>query len=716
LRKIDPRLTILLFLSVSFCFTLRFKNTDAKTKRRPTPTVVVVTRNEAIADPSIETSFEGENNNNNNLSSSTVVPGVLQMRGSSSKRRTKKGHKTKNETLNFVESMVESTGKEKRGGLQSKEFATVQMIMKMEGQCRVTFQFPSDFDREVGQTFKVFGRFKVILSEKFVEEAVSEGGEGAVTGNVIVHDKSPAMEQFRKLEPGDEVKISCYRTSDMMDGRECDDIYNHVLEEEEEEDESNDDINVAQSMYHDEDGDDFIQISLGSEGKANHDEILEAHRRNLEHAALESPSAATNGEQQQQRSSASSEQGYVSEQSFFGDSTIPDATPQCFVEHPGVISCSKRLIKENDDGSFELWIKTKAFQAVDSDPSIYESVSKRGLIAIGAKALEEEAKQFSDKCRNEAVDETTREASEFARERESIHAGITNILQHGDIVNCVSLAKLNSFGHPTYKLRLRCRDTGREIDCMFKPKIAGDGDGWHQVLMELVAYKLNRVLGMDYVPPTAYRMNRKGPACSKKDTQMGNNPIQCDYKEFDEGAFIYWAQESQTLKEVHPEHWKTSQKQVLSDTRVMDVLLGNSDRHHGHFLFAEHWVNAKPIPEVFRNEISDDNGDRQHNNNHNNVEDMQSNHYPILIDHAAAFRDGAWVDMTHENAFQTGPTLCVSAKTYFRLRLLDARAIAKEFDGILTTSECRRLLSRRNDLLRYLDNLVAEKGYENVIL
>ena len=689
-------------------------NTDAKTKRRPTPTVVVVTRNKAIADPSIETSFEGENNNNNNLSSSAVVPGVLQMRGSSSKRRTKKGQKAKNETLNFVESLVESTGKEKRGGLQIKEFATVQMIMKMEGQCRVTFQFPSDFDREVGQTFKVFGRFKVILSEKFVEEAVSEGGEGAVTGNVIVHDKSPAMEQFRKLEPGDEVKISCYRTSDLMDGRECDDIYNHILEEEEEEDESND-MNGAQSMYQDEDGDDFIQISLGSEGKANHDEILEAHRRNLEHAALESPSAATNGEQQQ-RSSASSEQGYVSEQSFFGDSTIPDATPQCFVEHPGVISCSKRLVKENDDGSFELWIKTKAFQAVDSDPSIYESVSKRGLIAIGAKALEEEAKQFSDKCRNEAVDETTREASDFARERESIHAGITNILQHGDIVNCVSLAKLNSFGHPTYKLRLRCRDTGREIDCMFKPKIAGDGDGWHQVLMELVAYKLNRVLGMDYVPPTAYRMNRKGPACSKKDTQMGNNPIQCDYKEFDEGAFIYWAQESQTLKEVHPEHWKTSQKQVLSDTRVMDVLLGNSDRHHGHFLFAEHWVNAKPIPEVFKNEISDDNGDRQHNSNHNNVEDMQSNHYPILIDHAAAFRDGAWVDMTHENAFQTGPTLCVSAKTYFRLRLLDARAIAKEFDGILTTSECRRLLSRRNDLLRYLDNLVAEKGYENVIL
>ena len=76
------------------------------------------------------------------------------------------------------------------------------MIMKMEGQCRVTFQFPSDFDREVGQTFKVFGRFKVILSEKFVEEATGSDRERPSCS------KSPAMEQFRKLEPGDEVKIS----------------------------------------------------------------------------------------------------------------------------------------------------------------------------------------------------------------------------------------------------------------------------------------------------------------------------------------------------------------------------------------------------------------------------------------------------------------------------------------------------------------------------
>lgn len=41
---------------------------------------------------------------------------------------------------------------------------------------------------------------------------------------------------------------------------------------------------------------------------------------------------------------------------------------------------------------------------------------------------------------------------------------------------------------------------------------------------------------------------------------------------------------------------------------------------------------------------------------------------PVLIDHAAGFRPEAYVDMTHENAFNTGAVQRVSAKTYLRLR------------------------------------------------
>lgn len=42
---------------------------------------------------------------------------------------------------------------------------------------------------------------------------------------------------------------------------------------------------------------------------------------------------------------------------------------------------------------------------------------------------------------------------------------------------------------------------------MVKPFVRGHADGWHRVEVEAAAYKLNRLLGMDYVPPTVYRCN-----------------------------------------------------------------------------------------------------------------------------------------------------------------------------------------------------------------
>lgn len=42
--------------------------------------------------------------------------------------------------------------------------------------------------------------------------------------------------------------------------------------------------------------------------------------------------------------------------------------------------------------------------------------------------------------------------------------------------------------------------------------------------------------------------------------------------------------------------------------------------------------------------------------------------YPVLIDQAAGFRPEAFVCLDHQNAFSTGPTRHISAKTYMRLR------------------------------------------------
>lgn len=139
--------------------------------------------------------------------------------------------------------------------------------------------------------------------------------------------------------------------------------------------------------------------------------------------------------------------------------------------------------------------------------------------------------------------------------------------------------------------------------------------------MEWVAYELNLMLGMDRVPPVAYR---KGG-------------VDVDFQHFDEGAFLHFVPEAKELQTVPQGEWGCPVDVLLSDTRILDVLLHNSDRHHGHFLIGQHWV----APHA---------------------------RLPVLIDHAAGFRKDAFVSLDHENAFRTGPVRVVSAKTYLKVR------------------------------------------------
>jgi hypothetical protein len=60
------------------------------------------------------------------------------------------------------------------------------------------------------------------------------------------------------------------------------------------------------------------------------------------------------------------------------------------------------------------------------------------------------------------------------------------------------------------------------------------------------------------------------------------------------------------LKEFPQDSWGVDPEVLQSDTRVLDVLLHNSDRHHGHFLLGPHWALDGMLP--------------------------------VLIDHAASFR------------------------------------------------------------------------------
>ena len=64
---------------------------------------------------------------------------------------------------------------------------------------------------------------------------------------------------------------------------------------------------------------------------------------------------------------------------------------------------------------------------------------------------------------------------------------------------------------------------------------------------------------------------------------------------------------------------------------------------------------------------------------------------------------------------QTGPVQVVSAQTYLRLRFLDERAMSR-FDGVLSEQEQRGVLQRRDQVLAYLDRLVAERGDHDVVV
>ena len=66
-----------------------------------------------------------------------------------------------------------------------------------------------------------------------------------------------------------------------------------------------------------------------------------------------------------------------------------------------------------------------------------------------------------------------------------------------------------SLSHPSYCLaQLQDPNTAVRVRAIYKPRVYGDAGGWHRTPMEWVAYRLNLLLGLDYVPPVAYRCGR----------------------------------------------------------------------------------------------------------------------------------------------------------------------------------------------------------------
>ena len=166
----------------------------------------------------------------------------------------------------------------------------------------------------------------------------------------------------------------------------------------------------------------------------------------------------------------------------------------------------------------------------------------------------------------------------------SAHDAITADLFNGRIIEFEPFTKDDN-KQALFRVKIEAKDpyTGqlRYREAMFKPRVWGDGDGWARAPMEYVGYNVNRLLKMDYVPPVAYR---KG-----LDLKWGE-------AQFTEGAFIHFSPEYVALAKLKGEAFPVIDEGVISDSRVLNVILQNKDAHNKNLGLGRHWVDGKQRP------------------------------------------------------------------------------------------------------------------------
>ena len=132
------------------------------------------------------------------------------------------------------------------------------------------------------------------------------------------------------------------------------------------------------------------------------------------------------------------------------------------------------------------------------------------------------------------------------------HAAITTALSTHPVHRVLSHTT-SQFLHEMFVVELRDSETGARRKAVFKPRVAGDSDGWHRAPIERVAYVLSRMLGMDWVPPTVYR-----------------SALDLDGRTFSQGgAMMHFVDGVQELGNVQEGDWGTPKEALLSDTRVL---------------------------------------------------------------------------------------------------------------------------------------------------
>ncbi len=209
----------------------------------------------------------------------------------------------------------------------------------------------------------------------------------------------------------------------------------------------------------------------------------------------------------------------------------------------------------------------------------------------------------------------------------------------------------------TQPRKVTLEQDGVILRAIWKPVRKGRRDGiWESHQAEAAAYNIDKLLGLDMVPPTVIR-------------EVGETT----------GSLQLWVEGVSQFAEISPgrrpeKKWRRERSRML----LFDNLICNPDRNARNYFVTSDWSI-------------------------------------ILIDHSQAFatrspfyRDGSLCLATGESS--------VALPDFFdrelveRLRRLDAEALEATVGDLLSRNQIDSLLERRDALLKYIEKLVEEKG------